>query len=168
MGLFDGVFGKKKDAGMDFTETAGMGTDEIFVWAADQAIKKNPKDANAWATKGIGLTVLGKYEEAITACDQAINLDPNYAFAWYSKGLTLVSFSLISSGNRYEEAIIACDKAIKLDENYAPSWNVKGRALYHLGKFGESLTAFDQAIKIDPNYEDAKAGRDSAKCRLNK
>jgi len=55
----------------------------------DQAIKIDPNYAYAWNNKGIALSNLGKYDEAIECHDRAIKIDPNYADAWNNKGVSL-------------------------------------------------------------------------------
>ena len=47
--------------------------------AYDEAIKLDPKYANAWNNKGNALQNQGKYDESIEAYDEAIKLDPKFA-----------------------------------------------------------------------------------------
>jgi tetratricopeptide (TPR) repeat protein len=47
----------------------------------------------AWFNKGIALTDLGKYEEALSSFDNALKLVPSYAAAWYHKGWVLKRIS---------------------------------------------------------------------------
>ena len=44
--------------------------------AYDEAIRLDPKYADAWNNKGTALNNQGKYDEAIKAYDEAIRLDP--------------------------------------------------------------------------------------------
>ena len=46
----------------------------------------NPKDKQAWVSKGDALNRNGNYSEAITAYNKALEIDPNYVNAWDGKG----------------------------------------------------------------------------------
>ena len=76
--------------------------------AYEQAIRLDPNDAVAFATKGYALNRLKRFEEALAACEQAIRLDPNYAVAYQNKGKALNGL------NREEEAQWAKEKASQL------------------------------------------------------
>ena len=76
--------------------------------AYEQAIRLDPNDAVAFATKGYALYELKRFEEALAACEQAIRLDPNYAVAYQNKGKALNGL------NREEEAQWAKEKASQL------------------------------------------------------
>lgn len=49
----------------------------------------DPSYAPAWASKGLALIYLKRYDEALAALDRALALDPNDAFAWAAKGTVL-------------------------------------------------------------------------------
>ena len=57
-----------------------------------------------WYNEGVGLSNLGRHEEAIEAFKKAIEINPNNAAAWYNKGVGLGNLG------RYEEAIEAFKK----------------------------------------------------------
>ena len=75
--------------------------------AYDEAIRLNPDFSLAWYHKGLILSQLNRFEEALHAYDEAIRLDPDYAPAWSDKGFTLRQL------NRFEEALTAYDAATK-------------------------------------------------------
>ena len=128
----------------------------------DEAIKIDPKFAEAWYNKGIALRKLKKYEEAIKCFDEAIKIDPKFAEAWYNKGIALRKLK------KYEEAIKCFDEARKIDPNYAKAWNNKGIALGKRGKLDEAIKYFDEAIKINPNYAEAWSNKGVALGKLSK
>ncbi len=76
--------------------------------AYEQALRLDPNDAVAFATKGYALYELKRFEEALAACEQAIRLDPNYAAAYNNKGWALNGL------NRKREAELAFNKARQL------------------------------------------------------
>ena len=57
-----------------------------------------------WNNEGVGLSNLGRDEEAIEAYEKAIMINPEYSEAWYDKGVGLGNLK------RYEEAIEAFKK----------------------------------------------------------
>jgi len=57
--------------------------------------------------KGVALSRLGKYNEAIEVYDRALQLDPEYVSAWNNKGVVL------SRLGKYAEAIEAFDRALR-------------------------------------------------------
>ncbi|MFA5347581.1 MAG: tetratricopeptide repeat protein [Methanoregula sp.] len=67
----------------------------------------NPDFSLAWYHKGLILSQLKRFEEALSAYDEAIRLDPDYAPVWSDKGFTLRQL------NRFEEALSAYDAASK-------------------------------------------------------
>jgi soluble cytochrome b562 len=70
-------------------ESSEDGLYEQTIHSSDEAIKINPRNAEAWYKKGTALYYLGKYEEALQAYDQAIKIKPQYARAWGNKGVAL-------------------------------------------------------------------------------
>jgi len=92
--------------------------------------QSRPKLAYAWNSKGIALTNLDRYDEAIMAYDEAIRLDPNNADAWNSKG------NALTNQGKYDEAITAYDEASCSSQD-AWTWSNKGIALYSQGKYDE-------------------------------
>jgi len=51
---------------------------EKLLAIADDVIKVNPSNADAWFLKGQCLLELGRHEEAMQYIDKAIELNPNY------------------------------------------------------------------------------------------
>src|SRR5215472_14460771 len=87
--------------GQQFTEKAAQSFAE--------AIKKDPKMAQAQINEGIALMTLQKLDEAKQALQTAIKLDPNSPQAWYNLGLAQ------QSGNEIEGALDSFQHAVKLD-----------------------------------------------------
>ena len=52
-----------------------------------EAIKLDPKNANAYHTRGLVYGVKGDYDNALKDFNEAIKLDPKYAFAYHTRGL---------------------------------------------------------------------------------
>lgn len=134
----------------------------------DDAIKKDPQDANSLYYKGIILrdrAIAMKYEtdlgvnvdeksiakyidESFKAFDKATETSPKFVAAWRNKGNTLFIMG------RYNDSLQAYDKAIETDPKYMLAWYNKGLSLYELGRYQEAIQAYNTSIKIGPPYAD--------------
>jgi tetratricopeptide (TPR) repeat protein len=121
--------------------------------AFENAIKEDPKNANAWFQKGNCLSKLGRYEEALNAFDEAIRLKSNFAEAHNNRGTAL------SKLNRLEESLKAHEQAIKIKPDSANAYYNRGVTLDELGRHEEALKAFDKAIRSKPDFTDAHYNR---------
>ncbi len=75
----------------------------------DQAIALNPKDFNAFNSRGQAFVVKRERDRAITDYTQAIELNPTYVEALNNRGLTYEAL------NRRDEAIADFRKAQSID-----------------------------------------------------
>lgn len=117
--------------------------------------------AAEWYNRGVELSKLGRYEEAVDCYDQAINLDPNDASTWYGKGCALSGLA------RYLEEIECYDRAIKLDPQYTSAWYNKGVALSALGRNEEAIQCYNEVLRLDPGDELAMQAKNSAETQLS-
>ncbi len=86
---------------------------EVILGYHDKWLESAPNNVYVWTWKGITLSNLGRYEEAISCYNKALEINPNYALAQTNKGNTLCSVA------RYEEAISCYNKALEINPNYA-------------------------------------------------
>src|SRR5271157_2190411 len=146
--------------GIALEKTGNPEANDAFVHAdelVDEAIRLNPKDADAWndyvdawSKKGIALQRLGRQNEANAAFDTADQLTrhpPNSteltnAIDWTNKGITLLD------QNKYDKAIEVFDEAISIDRNYGDAWYNKGLALQRLNRTTAANDAFVQAEEL--------------------
>jgi len=128
----------------------------------EEALKLSPNYAKAWYQKGIALTGLKEYEEAIVAFDTALSVYPEYGYlAYYGKANALAGL-----GN-YADAIQWYDKALGLEPRYAEPWTYKGNAHAALGDYQNALAAYEKALAIEPNYLPAMNGQKAATANLS-
>ena len=99
--------------------------------------------------KGVRLSKIGKYEEAISYYDFALKLSPYITEGWNNKG------DALNMVGRYSEALQCLDNALKMNPRYASAWMNKGISLTNLGYAHEALECFDRAIKINQNLAQA-------------
>jgi tetratricopeptide (TPR) repeat protein len=103
-----------------------------------------PGSTTAWYAKGLALTRLRRYEEAINCFDRVLAIEKNHTTAWYAKGL--LAFELAN----YEYAINCFDRVLAIEKNHTTAWYAKGLALTRLRRYEEAINCFDRAIKRDP------------------
>lgn len=106
--------------------------------------------------KGVALSNIGKFQDAIDAFNEAIeryysdSLNVNtkrYAVAFNNKGNTYVQIE------KYEDAIKAYTEAIKINPEYSIAYNNRGQAYFNLKNYIKALDDFNESIKSNPaNY----------------
>ena len=74
-----------------------------------RAIALRPGDAAAHLNRGIALTCLERYEEAVTDFDRAVEIDPEDAESYFQRGIAHIEL------RRYPEAIEDLDQTAGLD-----------------------------------------------------
>jgi tetratricopeptide (TPR) repeat protein len=105
-------------------------------------------EAQTLLSKGVSLSTLGRYDEAITLFDVAVKSDANYIEAYDRKGIALVG------AGKCVEAIDCFDKYIEIDPRDIDVLNQKGALLNLLGRREEAIACFNQALSCHPwHYE---------------
>jgi tetratricopeptide (TPR) repeat protein len=120
-------------------------TDRAAATFAD-AMKKDPKLAQAAVNEGIALLTLQKLDDAKKALQAALALDPQSSQAWYNLGLAQ------HAGNESEDALKSFQKAVELDPRDADSYYFEGVCYSELKEYDKAIAVFKQAIDIDPNH----------------
>ncbi len=119
--------------------------EKALAWL-EKAVIIDPEYASAYYNKGIALTNLERYDEAIKNFDKAIKVKPNHTNAYNNKGNTL--------GNPE-----SFDKFLKMKPDHAGAYYGKGIALTNLERYDEALECFDKAIKVKPDHAGAYYGK---------
>ena len=94
--------------------------------------------------KGINLSSLERYEDAICFFDKALDIEPNNVGALNDKGKSLNSLG------RHEEALHYLDKALEINPLFASAITNKGLSLSQLGRSEEALRYYDKSLEISP------------------
>ena len=110
----------------------------------NQALKLNPKFAEAYSNRGLTYYYLKKYDSAITDLNQALKLDPKLTKAYNSRGLNYGNLK------KYDLAIADFNQALKLDPKLALAYNNRGLTYGNLKKYDLAIADFNQALKLDP------------------
>src|SRR5690242_3218532 len=89
----------------------------------DEAIRLNPKDADAYVNRGSSHAAMRDYDRAIADFDAAIRLNPALAMAYNNRG--------VARRNKGDLAAAIADygEAIRLAPNLAMAYRNRGRAL---------------------------------------
>lgn len=100
-------------------------------------------DMETWYNKGLVLTELGKYDDALTYFDKIISIDPDDIRACNMKGVSLAKLG------KYDDAITYFDKIISIDPNDENGWYGKCKTLAQLGKYDDAIKCFDKATAME-------------------
>jgi tetratricopeptide (TPR) repeat protein len=111
----------------------------------DQAIKIDPKYAEAYLKRGYALSWLRRYEEALLDFNQVIALDPNYLDGYLNRGWTYIWLQ------NDQAALEDFNRVIRINPNYATAYAHQGMAYIKLGKYQAALESSKQAIRLEPN-----------------
>ncbi len=122
--------------GQQFTEKAAQ--------SFADALKKDPKLAQAAVNDGIALMTLQKLDEAKQALNEAIALDAKSAQAWYNLGLAQ------HANNELDAALASFQHAVKLDPRDADSLYFEGVCYREMKQFDKAIEALKQALAINP------------------
>jgi PAS domain S-box-containing protein len=148
-GLFDKLVGKSANSwlkrGIDYYYK--YGNFEEAVQCFDRVIEMDPKNWQAWNSRGICLKELGRYEEALQCFDRVIESDDEEVF--YNKGETLEKMGEANGDYRlFLEAITYFDRVISKNPGHVYALNYKGVCLKELGRSDEAKIYFDHAQLI--------------------
>ena len=114
--------------------------------AYNSAIKADPENPIAWNNKGLILTIVGKYKEALACHMKALELDGVYIDAISNIGM------IYAKMKKFEDAMEYYDAALELHPEHEAAWNNKGNLLAKMDRHEESLECYKKALEIDPNY----------------
>ena len=124
----------------------------------NEAIRLNPKYAEAYYYRGLTYGRREDYEQAIVDFNEAIRLNPKLVEAYYYRGLTY------GRRGNHERAIVDFNEAIRLNPNSANTYHKRGNAYSKLGfaqvwggknHFEKAIVNYDKAIELNPNFANA-------------
>ncbi|MDF5712152.1 MAG: tetratricopeptide repeat protein [Nostoc sp. S4] len=125
-----------------------------------QAIRLNPKYAEAYLYRGSTRDELGDKRGAIADFNAALVINPNFADAYYNRGNARRQL-----GDN-QGAIADYNAALKINPNYALAYYNRGLARYRLGDKQRAIADYNSALKINPNDADAYNNRGLARYDL--
>ena len=102
--------------------------------------------------KGIDLTRLEKFDEAITEFNKVIAINPKSANAYYSLGFAYDKKSDLNN------AISNFSKAIEIEPVLTDAYYNRGFDYYKKSAFDNAITDYNKVIEINSAYADAYYG----------
>ncbi len=121
--------------GQQFTEKAA----DSFA----EAMKADPKLAQAAINDGIALLTLQKLDEAKAALQKAIQLDAKNPQAWYNLGLAQ------HADNEVEAALKSFKEAVKLDPQDVDSYYFEGVCYAELKQFDDAIAILQKGLSVN-------------------
>jgi len=83
-----------------------------IVQTYDKDLEINPQDSTTLNNKGVALSELKEYQQAMKSFDKVIEIDPQDAAAWHNKGFILDKLG------KHREALEYYDKALEMDPGF--------------------------------------------------
>jgi tetratricopeptide (TPR) repeat protein len=113
---------------------------------ADEAIKLDPKNSNAFMRRGASYAGKGYHDRAFADADRAIELDPNNFEAHCNRA------GLFGLKGDYDRALTEINKAIEINPEFACAYISRANIHLHTGNFEQAVADASSAIEIDPKH----------------
>lgn len=142
---------------------------------ANQALQKNPSDANAYFTRGNANMILQDYERALADLDRAIQLDPNLAHAYQMRSNVRLQMgdeqgaeedSLKANALMAAQMIDRANETLQYNPSDANAYLTRARANMMLQDYESAIASSSEAIKLKPNFPAAYLLRSQARRQL--
>ena len=112
-----------------------------------EAVKLDPKDADAYYSLGFADSFLRNYDEAIMDLEAAVRLKPDYWKAFYALGNLYMNIALP------EKAIEPYKEMVKQQPDDARGYLGLGNAYYENSRWDEASQAYTKCVEISPSDE---------------
>ena len=144
--------------------------------AADDAVRRNPENAEAYYNRGkVARAVLGS-EDAIADFDTAIRLTSDYAEAYFERanakrwsGWKAWDFNKTldeKPEGQYAAALKDYDTAIQIRSDYVEAYEMRASLKEFLGQHFDAIQDYDIIIRLRPDYAKAYVWRGNVKTKL--
>jgi len=133
----------------------GRGQLEPALASISKVTAGNPRDLQAWHNRGVILTRLERFQDAVASFEQALAITPN-AESWDGHG------SALHLQKRLEEALRSFDNALVLAPRFIAALCHRGAVLADLKRYGDAVQAFEAALTLSPELFEAWSNRGSA------
>jgi len=128
---------------LDGYEHYGKGEYEDALDSFNEAIDDHDDEPGGYVGKGLVLSAMERYEEAVSAFDTAVKIKPD-ANTYNLKGINPAALG------RFDEAVAAYDKAIEIEPDGASAYSLRGLSLLGLGRVKEAKASYEKAHELDP------------------
>jgi tetratricopeptide (TPR) repeat protein len=114
-----------------------------------EAIKTNPRFAEAFYYRGNAYMYQKDYDRAIADYGELIKLHPRYAAAYFNRGIAY------RTKNDNDRAIADYSDAINMDLRDADVYYNRGNAYLSKNLYDSAITDYTEAIRLNPQYATA-------------
>jgi tetratricopeptide (TPR) repeat protein len=111
-----------------------------------RAIQFNPRNDNAYLSRGHVWAAKDDYDRAIADYSEVIRIDPRHEVAFYDRAGTWYL------KEDYDRALADYGEAIRIDPKYVSAYDDRGWTWRAKGDYDRALADFNTAIRIDPKY----------------
>jgi serine/threonine-protein kinase len=111
-----------------------------------EAVKRDPRLADAWANLGHALREGGDPDGALAAYRSAVGVNPDFADAQLHLGFLLCDYR-----QDYAGAAAACREALRVQPSNAWAHNCLGYSLYRLGRRSQAVVSLRRAVALRPD-----------------
>ncbi|RTM10829.1 MAG: tetratricopeptide repeat protein [Bradyrhizobiaceae bacterium] len=132
------------------------GEADAAIATASEAIRRDPRDANAYYNRGNAYAARGDAERAIADYSTAVRLDPAHANAYYNRG------NGYANRGDTERAIADYTATIRLDPAYANAYYNRGNAYSNKGNADRAIADYTEAVRLHPTNANAYFNRGNA------
>lgn len=101
--------------------------------------------ASIWRYKGLVLSKLNRYPEAISVFQKVLEINQADFVTWDLQGLAQLELG------EAEAALASFERAIEINQEYVYPLIHKGNALAQLDRLEEAIAVYEQVLKIQPN-----------------
>jgi lipoprotein NlpI len=126
-----------------------------------EAVRLDPKFANAYNNRGLAYRAKGDNDRAIADFNEAITVDPKLASAYNNRG------NAYRAKGDNDRAIADYDEAIRGDPKFANAYINRGLTFLYGGSLAKAQADFKQTNDLNPKYAYAALWLDLAERRNN-
>jgi tetratricopeptide (TPR) repeat protein len=143
----EGDFIKVRERGVEgwFDKADAVLLEDAIYYFTDR-IRRNEKEAYAYAHRGWAWKERGEFDIAIKDYNDAIRLEPEEA-AWYTNRGTIWADKM-----EYNNALADYAEAIRLNPKYALPFNNRGLVWHAKMEYDKAVADYDEAIRLDPHF----------------
>jgi tetratricopeptide (TPR) repeat protein len=132
-----------------FLTCLSEGDCDVAIANINEAIKFDPRNAEAYAGRGAIYAKKGDYDRAFTDFNKAIEFDPRNPFTYVTRG------QVYAEKRDYDRAITDFNKAIEFAPQDASPYLNRGAAYANKGRYDRAMADFNKAIENAPRHASA-------------